>query len=85
MKGILVRIGVDQTYGRWNAPVYLQDGEFVFVPIPEKSKMRPQLEGRYSEIPRFAAVRSCPQAGRRYGSAFPVSNCCSLHASGPRL
>lgn len=50
MKGILVRIGVDQSYGRWNAPVDLQDGDFVFVPIPEKSKMRPQLEGRYSEI-----------------------------------
>jgi hypothetical protein len=35
MKGLLVRIGVDQAYGGWNAPVDA-DGQFVYVPIRDK-------------------------------------------------
>jgi len=37
MKAFLVRIGVDQAYGGWNAPVDHTTGEFVYVPIPEKA------------------------------------------------
>ena len=35
MKAILVRIGVDHSYGAWNAPVDPRTGEFVYVPIPD--------------------------------------------------
>lgn len=51
MKGLLVRIGVDQTYGGWNAPVDA-DGHFVYVPIPEKigTLFHPGLERRYDEV-----------------------------------
>jgi hypothetical protein len=35
MRAILVRIGIDQAYGKWNAPVDLTTGQFVFVPIPD--------------------------------------------------
>ena len=35
MNALLVRIGVDQAYGGWNAPVDAE-GRFVYVPIPEK-------------------------------------------------
>jgi len=38
MKAILVRIGVDHSYGAWNAPVNPKTGEFVFVPIPDGAK-----------------------------------------------
>jgi hypothetical protein len=38
MKAILVRIGVDQAYGAWNAPVEPRTGQFVFVPIPDGAK-----------------------------------------------
>lgn len=34
-QGILVRIGVDHSYGGWNAPVDPSSGRFVYVPIPE--------------------------------------------------
>ena len=46
MKGVLVRIGVDQAYGGWNAPVDAE-GRFVYVPIPEKlgTHFRPDLNG----------------------------------------
>lgn len=60
MNGLLIRIGVDQAYGGWNAPV---DAErrFVYVPIPEKqgTPFHPGLERRYGELlpalQRFAA------------------------------
>lgn len=38
MKAILVRVGADQVYGRWNAPVDPRSGDFVYVPIPEKRR-----------------------------------------------
>jgi hypothetical protein len=51
MNALLVRIGVDQAYGGWNAPVDA-DGKFVYVPIPEKlgTSFHPGLERRYGEI-----------------------------------
>lgn len=36
MKAILVRIGVDHSYGNWNAPADPDSRRFVYVPIPEK-------------------------------------------------
>jgi hypothetical protein len=51
MKALLVRIGVDQAYGGWNAPVDAE-GRFVYVPIPEKAgtSFHPGLERRYAEV-----------------------------------
>ncbi len=51
MKALLVRIGVDQTFGAWNAPVDA-GGRFVYVPIPEKrgTLFHPGLERRYGEV-----------------------------------
>jgi hypothetical protein len=51
MKALLVRIGVDQAYGGWNAPVDAQR-RFVYVPIPEKrgTRFHPGLERRYDEV-----------------------------------
>ena len=31
-KGLLVRVGIDQTYGRWNAPCR-EDGSFCYIPM----------------------------------------------------
>lgn len=35
MKAVLVRIGIDQAYGGWNAPIDLGSGQFVYMQIPE--------------------------------------------------
>jgi len=40
VRAILVRIGVDQAFGGWNAPVNPKTGEFVFVPIPDGAAKR---------------------------------------------
>jgi hypothetical protein len=51
MKALLVRIGVDQAFGGWNAPVDAA-GRFVYVPIPEPpgTTFHPGLERRYAEV-----------------------------------
>jgi hypothetical protein len=64
MKALLVRIGVDQTFGHWNAPVDAE-GRFVYVPIPEKlgTHFHPGLERRYEEVlpalERFCGDHNC--------------------------
>src|SRR5438552_3332779 len=52
MKGLLVRIGVDNTYGHWNAPVDEASGCFVYLPIPERIGVpfHPNLERHYNEM-----------------------------------
>jgi hypothetical protein len=52
MKAILVRIGVDQAYGAWNAPVDPRTGQFVYVPIPDgaKKECAPRQAHGYNEV-----------------------------------
>lgn len=52
MRAILVRIGIDQTYGGWNAPVDPQTYEFVYVPIPEKhgTEFKNGLQREFGEV-----------------------------------
>jgi len=40
MRASLIRIGIDQTYGEWNAPANPENGQFVYVPIPENSNVK---------------------------------------------
>jgi len=41
-RAILIRVAVDQTYGKWNAPCNPNTGDFVYVPIPQD---KPNAEG----------------------------------------
>jgi hypothetical protein len=38
-RGILVRVGIDQAFGGWNAPVDPVTHEFVYVPIPDRANL----------------------------------------------
>jgi hypothetical protein len=40
MNGLLVRIGIDHSYGGWNAPVDPVSRNFVYVPVPEDSRAK---------------------------------------------
>ncbi len=64
MRAYLIRIGVDQAYGSWNAPVDPLTREFVYVPIPESRSMRFELKKTYEDIvPALVDFeRSHPQA-----------------------
>jgi hypothetical protein len=65
MRAVLVRIGVDQAYGKWNAPVDPASRQFVYLPIPESdgTVFHPNLERRYTDflpgLESFCANHSC--------------------------
>jgi hypothetical protein len=46
----MVRVGIDASFGRWNAPVDADTGAFIYVPIPESQKNRPQMARHYREV-----------------------------------
>jgi hypothetical protein len=67
MKALLVRIGVDQAYGGWNAPVDAE-GRFVYVPIPESpgTRFHSGLRRCYEEV--LPALRAfCERHNRDLG------------------
>jgi hypothetical protein len=49
VRGILIRVGVDQAFGGWNAPVDPDSLDFAYVPIPEGPQRR-GLETCYSAM-----------------------------------
>jgi hypothetical protein len=63
VRATLIRIGIDQAYGAWNAPVDPATNEFVYVPIPEGSKgaQHPELATTFNSVApvlaAFAAAR----------------------------
>ena len=50
MRAYLVRIGVDQVFGGWNAPMNPDTNEFVYVPIPESRPMQVDLATPYTLV-----------------------------------
>lgn len=61
MRAYLVRVGIDQAFGDWNAPVDPRTNEFVYVPIPEGSSQLRRLATPYElvrpALARFAEAR----------------------------
>ncbi len=51
-KAILIRVGVDQTYGQWNAPCNPDTLDYVYVPIPQS---RPNAQGMERGYESFIA------------------------------
>lgn len=47
MKIVLARVGIDSSYGSWNAPVDPSSGEFVWVPFPEDDRIL--SDARYAQ------------------------------------
>lgn len=50
MKAILVRVGIDQAYGSWNAPAEPNYGRFVYTPIPESRPQHHKCQTSYSQL-----------------------------------
>ena len=55
MNGLLVRVGIDSTDGRWNAPMRLASGEFAYVTITDTKPLRDGMARRYDEFVPVAA------------------------------
>ena len=37
-KGLLMRVGIDQTYGKYNAPINPETNDYLYIPIPDKNE-----------------------------------------------
>lgn len=64
MRGLLVRVGIDQTDGFWNAPVEKQSGPFAYVTITESKEPRSGLARYYDEF---------SLAVERFGDQLPAA------------
>jgi hypothetical protein len=62
MNGLLVRVGIDSTDGRWNAPMRAASGKFAYVTITETKPFRRGMARHYDE---FAPV------AKRFGEELP--------------
>lgn len=43
MKGLLLRVGIDKTYGRYNAPINPLTNDYLYMPIPEGQESPQQI------------------------------------------
>jgi len=53
MRAVLIRVGIDHSFGEWNAPADPSTGEFVYVPIPESesiTRFHRGCERKYDEL-----------------------------------
>ena len=67
MTALLVRVGIDSTCGKWNAPVNPETWEFAYVPIPEEHPSKPILPGYQKSYQLFDDI--C----RKFDSRLPKS------------
>lgn len=49
-RAVLIRVGIDQTCGGWNAPCNPSTGDFLYVPIPESKPNQAGMERTYAAI-----------------------------------
>ncbi len=72
MRAYLIRIGVDQAFGGWNAPMDPTTNEFVYVPIPEGRAMHTKLATPYTAIgPALAGFATKLPGARRADVCLP--------------
>lgn len=73
MKGYLVRVGIDQAFGKWNAPIDAETGDFVYVPIPEKAgtAFQPGMAIGYEPFRAAVTAFSVRHPGARPGVCTP--------------
>jgi hypothetical protein len=71
MRGLLVRVGIDQTSGGWNAPCHA-DGSFCYFPMQpsEPEQFEQGFETTYDEF-----EQSCQVFAQRNGLVFPRRLC----------
>lgn len=63
MRAYLVRVGIDQAFGGWNAPIDPDTGAFIYIPIPEKAgtAFQPGLAESYDQFRRALAAFPAPK------------------------
>jgi hypothetical protein len=60
VRAALVRVGIDQTYGHWNAPVDPSTHDFVYIPIPDDHAQTRALATSYDAFAAPLAAFTTP-------------------------
>lgn len=51
IKGLLLRVGIDQTYGAYNAPINPLTNDYMYMPIPQGDKLfKPGMRTSYDDL-----------------------------------
>lgn len=64
-KGLLIRVGIDQTFGHYNAPINPQTNDYFYMPIPQSDdNFRPGMRTSYQDqVPYFKSWNKSNGAG----------------------
>lgn len=55
-KGLLMRVGIDQTFGGYNAPINPNTNDYMYLPIPEGKDFKSGMRTSYDDLsPYFAS------------------------------
>jgi hypothetical protein len=50
-RGLLMRVGIDQTFGEYNAPMNPETGDYIYMPIPEsRREFKPGMSTTYDSM-----------------------------------
>jgi len=50
-KGLLIRVGIDQTFGNYNAPINPDINDYIYMPIPQSDdNFKPGMRTSYSQL-----------------------------------
>lgn len=72
MRAVLVRVGIDQAYGHWNAPVDPDTHEFVYIPIPDARALDRGLATPYRSMRAPLAAFAQGRVVDREACALPA-------------
>lgn len=71
MRGLLIKAGIDQTFGGWNCPLDPLSLDFVYIPIPEQRPFHNGCSRQFAEyIPSLKSF--CERAMISYGTDLQV-------------
>lgn len=76
-KGLLMRVGIDQTFGQFNAPINPETYDYLYMPIPEdRHEFKQGMETSYADIvPHFNAWAVRNQFDEEFPAHLRKRNC----------
>lgn len=76
-KGLLIRVGIDQTFGHYNAPINPETNDYLYMPIPEhKHAFKTGMQTSYAEIaPCFRSWATKNRFEPEFPAHLQSSNC----------
>lgn len=77
IKGLLMRVGIDKTFGKYNAPINPATNDYLYMPIPEdRHSFKPGMQTSYDDIaPRFKEWAKDNESETKFPDHLNCRNC----------